>query len=269
MISYTPGMPFAPSGGIGLYYELHGPKAGTAPALVFAHGAGGNHLSWWQQVPHFSDRYTCLVFDHRGFAQSLDAAGGPGGAAFVDDLRALLDHTGIDRATLVAQSLGGWTCLGFTLRHPERVERLVMCDTHGGLKSPELDAAWAAALPLAAALPPDVHPAAGERMHREQPELHFLYVAINELNNRTRQQMVGDIVAAGPTAPPDAGRVNVPVLFIEGAEDIVITPRMIELAAPHFPTAAVKFVPEAGHSVYFERAAAFNAILRDFLEATS
>lgn len=267
VISYTPGMPFAPSNGMGLYYELHGPKAGTAPALVFAHGAGGNHLSWWQQVPYFSGRYTCLTFDHRGYGQSHDTEGGPSGAAFVDDLRALLDHAGIERATLVAQSLGGWTCLGFTLRHPDRVERLMMCDTHGGLSTPEMDAAWGATLALAAALPPGVHPAAGERMHREQPELHFLYVAIAELNNRTREQMLGDIRAAGPTTPSDAGRLNVPVLFIEGAEDIVITPAMIKLASAHVPGAAVKFVPETGHSVYFERAAVFNGILRDFLEA--
>ena len=42
--------------------------------LVFAHGAGGNHLSWWQQVPHFMDRYTCVVFDHRGYGRSVDTA---------------------------------------------------------------------------------------------------------------------------------------------------------------------------------------------------
>lgn len=75
-----------------LYYEAHGPAVGSAPVIVFAHGAGGNHLSWWQQVPHSRARYTCVTFDHRGFGQSCETAGGPGGTAFVDDLRALLDH---------------------------------------------------------------------------------------------------------------------------------------------------------------------------------
>ena len=41
-----------------VYYEV----AGDGPLLVFAHGLGGNHLSWWQQVPHFRDRYTCVTF---------------------------------------------------------------------------------------------------------------------------------------------------------------------------------------------------------------
>ena len=114
-------MPFADADGARIYHETHGPKPGTAPAIVFAHGAGGNHLSWWQQVPHFRDRYTCVVFDHRGFGQSHVEEDTPIGAAFVDDIHSLLDHIGIAKATLVAQSMGGWTCLGFTLR--QDVER--------------------------------------------------------------------------------------------------------------------------------------------------
>ena len=42
-------MPYAPLGDSQLYYEVHGPPVGTAPLMVFAHGAGGNHLSWWQK----------------------------------------------------------------------------------------------------------------------------------------------------------------------------------------------------------------------------
>ncbi|TAK67630.1 MAG: alpha/beta hydrolase [Dehalococcoidia bacterium] len=258
-------MPFANSQGTRIYYERHGPKPGSTPAIVFVHGAGGNHLSWWQQLPHFLGRYTCVAYDQRGYGQSRDDDGGRGGAAFVDDLRAVMDDAGVERATLVAQSLGGWACLGFTRRWPERVERLAMCDTHGGLESPELRTLWSSTLALAAALPEGVHPACGQRMHREQPELHFLYVAISELNARSQRQMLEDIRNAGPTALDEAGRIETPVLFIEGAEDIVILPSMIELAAAAFPRARVQAVAEAGHSVYFERPAEFNAILDKFL----
>src|SRR5438067_3086537 len=111
-------MPFADASGCRIYYETYGPRAGTAPAIVFAHGAGGNHLSWWQQVPHFMDRYTCVAFDHRGYGRSVDSADRPGGARYVDDLRALLDHLELQSATLVAQSMGGWTCLGLALAQP-------------------------------------------------------------------------------------------------------------------------------------------------------
>ena len=173
--SYDPLMPFLDRGDMRLYYELHGPKPGSAPAIVFAHGAGGCHLSWWQQVPHFMRRYACVTFAHRGFGPSVDAVDGPGGAAFVDDLCALLDHVGIERATLVGQSMGGWTCLRFAVRYPQRVERLVMCDTFGGLAVDGIEEVWRASAALVSELPPGVHPAAGARMLREQPDLHFLY----------------------------------------------------------------------------------------------
>jgi 3-oxoadipate enol-lactonase len=228
------------------------------------HGGGGNHLSWWQQVPAFSGRYRVITYDQRGYGSST-----PLGAAepevLTSDLIALLDQLRIERACLVAQSLGGWACLGFTRRWPERVDRLVMCDTHGGLTSPEMSAMWSTTLALAAALPPGVHPAAGERMFRERPDLHFLYVAISELNARTRKQMAEDVRDAGGTPLAEAAQIDRPVLFIEGAEDIVILPGMIELAASNFRRASVSVVPEAGHSVYFERAARFNAILSEFL----
>ena len=75
-----------------LYYEV----TGSGPALLFAHGLGGNHLSWWQQVPVFAERYRCITADQRGFGQSPDVAGGPGPDALAPDALALLDHLGIE-----------------------------------------------------------------------------------------------------------------------------------------------------------------------------
>jgi 3-oxoadipate enol-lactonase len=249
-----------------LYFEVHGPAPGTAPVIVFAHGAGGNHLSWWQQVPHFRASHTCVTFDHRGFGQSSEESNGPGGAAFVEDLRTLLDHLRIERATLVAQSMGGWTCLGFTLRYPDRVEQLVMCDTPGVLMSEEIAAAWSLREMKMPDLPPGVHPAAGARMAREQPALQFLYQQINDLNPPRSLSELGPMLAAvGSATPAEVARLVFRVLFIAGEEDIVIPPRVCEIAASYFPNARVERVPAAGHSVYFERPAIFNAIVERFV----
>ena len=259
-------MPFVAADDFQLYYEVHGPDPGTAPAVVFAHGAGGNHLSWWQQVPHFSSHSTCIIFDHRGFGQSVEPDGGPGGGAFVEDLHALLDHLHLDRVSLVAQSMGGWTCLGFALRYPQRVRKLVMCDTHGGIASEEIAQVWGAALQAASALPAGVHPAAGTRMAQEQPALHFLYTQLNALNPARSLNALGTLLrgAGAPTAT-DVHALDIPVLFIVGAEDIVIPPRVLEIAAACFRDARLESVPAAGHSVYFERPQVFNAIVERFL----
>src|SRR5262249_34091891 len=95
--------------------NLHYEVTGSGPALVFAHGLGGNHLSWWQQVAHFAPHYTCVAFAHRGFAPSDPIAGGPDAADYRGDLEALIDHLRLSDVRLVGQSMGGWTMLEYAL----------------------------------------------------------------------------------------------------------------------------------------------------------
>jgi pimeloyl-ACP methyl ester carboxylesterase len=258
-------MPFLSLDGCDLYYELHG----SGPALVFAHGLGGNHLTWWQQVPHFQDRYTCVTFAHRGFGRSTAADDGPGPAAFVDDLEALIDHLGVPDVRLVAQSMGGWGCLGYTVRRPERVRALVMADTIGSLTHPaceRLIEANGAAHPRDALFARGIHPASGERMAREQPALHFLYTQVSGLTAPPPGPDFRDRLAALRTTPAEAVQaLRLPVLCLAGAEDIVIPPGAVEVLASLIPGARYVAVPEAGHSVYWERAETFNRLVAGFL----
>jgi len=152
-----------------LYYEVDG----SGPFLVFAHGLGGNHLSWWQQVPHFRDRYTCVTFAHRGFAPSSAPPAGPDPTNYAGDLAALIEHLDAREVRIVAQSMGGWTALEFALAQPGRVRALVLASTAGTIArasslfaDPEQLPAWernasAAAASLQKA---NIHVAGGERL---------------------------------------------------------------------------------------------------------
>src|SRR5215510_527035 len=123
-------MAFMERGGFRLYHEDTG---GYSPAVLFLHGAGGNHLSWWQQVPVFAEDYRCITMDQRGFGQSPDVSGGSGPSALPSDALALLDHLGIARAAIVAQSMGGWAAAGAVVQRPERFWAVVMANTVGNL----------------------------------------------------------------------------------------------------------------------------------------
>ena len=127
-------MPFEKINGTRLFYESHG----SGPAIVFAHGRGGNHLSWWRQVAAFQSDFRCVTFDQRGWGLSEGPAEPPDPATVTADLVALLDHLEIDRAILVAQSMGGVSSLGVTLHHPGRVRGLVLGDTTGGVGDPSV-----------------------------------------------------------------------------------------------------------------------------------
>ena len=249
-------MPFLERNGARLYYETHG----AGPALVFAHGLGGGHLSWWQQVPHFRDRYTCVTFDHRGFGLSSESPEKPGPDAYVDDLAALVDHLGVPDVRLVAQSMGGWTCLGYALRHPERVRALVMAATTGHARATRRRSPSSRPTerpqPEKALFERGIHPAAGERMAKEQPALHFLYREIDALSQDLDKTAIRKKLIAMRTTPrATIAALRPPLLCVVGEEDIVIPPAAIAVLASIVPGARLARVPAAGHSVYFERPA--------------
>jgi hypothetical protein len=71
---------------------LHYQQWGEGPCIAFLHGSGGNHLSWWQQIPALSRSYRCLALDLRGYGFSRTETSPLDAAVFGDDLLALLDH---------------------------------------------------------------------------------------------------------------------------------------------------------------------------------
>ena len=247
-------MPKVQVNGIELYYEMHG----NGPAVVFAHGAGGNHLSWWQQVPVFASRYRCITFDHRGFGQSPDVPNGPASQAFVEDLKDLLDHLQIERASLVAQSMGGRTCLGFALAYPERVPALVMADTTGGFSDARM--AQLRAEGEAVLAEPNPPPRTYARhFPQEHPAQAFLYEQLRALNPPRREVSV-----PGPTAE-QIHALRTPTLLIVGEHDVIAPPAVMKMFQSYIPHARLAEVASAGHSVYFEKPVEFNRIVLDFL----
>jgi len=247
-------MPTAEINGIELYYEVHG----RGPAVVFAHGAGGNHLSWWQQVPVFSRQFQCISIDHRGFGQSPDLPDGPGSQAFVEDLRQLLDHLHVDRASLVAQSMGGRTCLGFTLAYPERVQALVLADTTGDFSDPHIAQLRAAGETLFTQ-DPSLPRTYARRLLEEHPTQAFLYEQIRGLNPPR-----SETPAPGPSAE-QLGAMRTPTLLIVGEHDLITPPALIEAFQRYIPQARLVQVAGSGHSVYFEKPEEFNRIVLEFL----
>jgi 3-oxoadipate enol-lactonase len=258
--------------GCRLYYEVDG----AGPMLVFAHGLGGNHLSWWQQVPHFRARYTCVTFAHRGFAPSSAPPDGPDPADYAGDLAALVDHLGSSDIRIVAQSMGGWTALEYALAHPDRVRALVLASTAGTIaRAPALFAdpdqlpAWERRTAAAAAVNQanNIHVAGGERLAREQPAAHFLYQEIDALSGVDKLKLRKKL-HDGLVRPAEVLRtLNVPTLWLTGDEDIVYPPFLSDILAAMMPNARVAQVPRAGHSVYFERPGQFNRIVDEFLSA--
>jgi pimeloyl-ACP methyl ester carboxylesterase len=246
--------------GIELYYEQHG----TGPAVVLAHGGGGNHFVWWQQVPELARTRTVVTFDQRAFGRSINREGELRHTWYPHDLRALLDHLGIERAAVVGQSLGGYTAGRFASLHPDRVSALVLCSTWAGISTSTVERWKKETL---------ADPVAAARRHSPNfasrtPELHFLYEQLAMLNPPRHETLVEQLTALSePSTDVEAiVGAGIPVLLVAGSEDSQSA--TTASLRPLIP--ASRFVElQCGHNVYFERAAEFNQLVTEFLDAAT
>lgn len=124
-----------------IHYTDHAPIGASNGTAIFIHGSGPG-ASGWSNFKHnvsaFQEAgYRCIVYDQWGYGKTskpqdvdhtLDF--------FVDGLVSLMDSTDVANAVLVGNSLGGAVALGLALRHPERVEKLILM-APGGIESRE------------------------------------------------------------------------------------------------------------------------------------
>ena len=252
-------MPYAAVNDTNIYYECHG----SGEDIVFLHGAGGNHLSWWRQLAVFSTRYRCTVWDARGWGLSrID--GPPNRMAFGKDLADLMEHIGIERAHIVAQSMGGRAVAGLSRAAPGRIRSLVLCGTTAGATNDRVRE-----------LQDELKEERGDSSLREfaltdafeakHPDFAVLYRQINQLNPPRPKGMLG--------RPPTTYRgsthelimsTGAPVLYAVGEHDKITSPEMIREAQSLIPGAEFHEFRGAGHSAYLESGPEFNDVVGKF-----
>jgi 3-oxoadipate enol-lactonase len=119
---------YAQAGDIRIAYQV----SGQGPALICCHPMGWDHSIWDDHRALFSNSHTLISFDQRGCGDSDHPPFDEGSESaytvdcFADDLRAVLDELGIERARVLGFSMGVVAALRFAIRWPERVEQLVL-----------------------------------------------------------------------------------------------------------------------------------------------
>jgi len=113
------------------HITLNCADAGEGDAFIFIPGLVGLYDAWSFQLDHFAKRYRAVTFDHRGTGES-DKPTGPGAystQAIADDVIALMDTLGIDKAHIVGTSTGGCILQNLALDHPNRVRGCIFNNT--------------------------------------------------------------------------------------------------------------------------------------------
>jgi len=261
-------MPITKLNDIDLYYEVEG----EGDWLIFVHGGDSTHLSWWQQVYAFRDKYKCLTYDMRGLGQSTGEINYP---ESWKDLLALMDHLKIERAHLNGWSAGGWTVSTIAQKYPERVLSLTMTDTAFGFQTPALSK-WSQDMLDKLAANQPIGPASTTDYYAGyDPKGRFLSAMMGRLNEDTRPVSVDQTRTAYAKSyqewrdakPGDYSKFNVPTLFVIGEVDGLTVPSLIRGTAKQVRGAQVAVLPRAGHGPPREQMDVYNAVLLDFLRS--
>jgi pimeloyl-ACP methyl ester carboxylesterase/DNA-binding SARP family transcriptional activator len=143
-LDHLPRTRFAPTRGARLAYQVFGD--GEHPVVAIPPTAQNIELSWEQpavraMLERFGSFCRYLHFDKRGTGCSDRSGRIADLDERVDDLRAVMDHAGIEHAHLFGNSEGGPMSLLFAATYPERVDSLILFGTGATLLPPDLDAA--------------------------------------------------------------------------------------------------------------------------------
>jgi pimeloyl-ACP methyl ester carboxylesterase len=274
----------------GLRY--HYVRQGSGPPLVLVHGWPGFYYEWHLNIGPLSQRFDVVVPDMRGYGYSdkpdVPPEQGYTSAHFAQDLVALLDHLGWERASFVAHDFGAVWVQRLARSYPQRVERLVLFDP----PYPGIGARWFEPshlrevwylffhqLPLAEEL------VGSSRRALEAYLRHFLAHWSHDQGLWTDEEIERYLdafsqpgalrggfncyratfrVEAGQMAAPQA-RIEAPTLVLWAEDDPILPVAWSDRLGDYFARLTLKRVPQAGHFLMRERPELVNAEVTAFL----
>ena len=273
------------------YVSIHGHDVsyrtgGEGPAVLLIHGMAGSSRTWKDVMPILAEDHTVLAPDLLGHGESAKPMGDYSLGAFASGLRDLMGVLGIERATIVGQSLGGGVAMQLAYQHPELAERLVLVCA-GGLGR---DVSWmlrALTLPGSELVMPVIFPPfvrdRGNAISKalsdkgiRAPHVAEMWQAYASLagaeNRRAFLRTLRAVVDPGGQTVSAMDRIylaaGLPTLIVWGDNDPII-PLAHGLAAHEaIEGSRLEIMEGCGHFPHVEAPVEFAAILEDFLHTT-
>lgn len=252
--------------------ELHYHRTGSGPTLLILHGLFGTWENWGFQVKKLSEKFDIIAADLRNHGSSPhdDSISYH---LMAEDVIALMDRLGIDKASILGHSMGGKVAMQLALDHPQRVERLIVADIapveypphHSDVFAGLFNVDLAAITSRSAAdqqLAEHID-SAGVRgfllknLQRAAEGGFSWKMNLEALHREYRH------IAAAPTEGVYSG----PVLFIKGGDSDYLLPEHADAIKSRFPNAGYKVIDGVGHWLHAEKPAAFNRLVERFLDA--
>jgi 3-oxoadipate enol-lactonase len=255
-----------------LYYEIHG--AGSPLVLVM--GIGYDSSLWTlQQVPVLSTRFSLILVDNRDSGRSSRADHPYDVADMADDLAGIIDALDIRRTHVLGLSMGSMIGIEFALRHPDRLDRLVLAGPGAAPARSMVD-------PISVWNWVKSHDPGGETFGAQQ----FTWLFSSAfLRNQQAVQQTAALLASNPNpidpraydrqaraylrfdALDRLGDIQAATLVIVGEQDLLTPPWVAREVADGIPSARLAIVTGDGasHVLPLERPDDFNQLVMNFL----
>ncbi|MBM4122502.1 MAG: alpha/beta fold hydrolase [Nitrospira sp.] len=256
---------------------------GTGPPVILVHGFGGSMWQWEYQQASLSAAHRVITPDllGSGLSDKPDIAYTP--TELIEFFTGFLDKLGIERATLVGNSMGAGLAIGMALTHPARVDRLILIDgfpdhVREKLTSPLIQRAldtwapvWLVRLGNWLAGRGPTETVLREIVH--DPSLLTPMVIERSYRNRTRSGFIAPVMAQARNLPlweeglaKRLGEIRQPTLILWGAEDKVFPLSVGRELHGTIAGSTFTVIPNAGHMPQWEKPDLVNPLLLNSLQ---
>nr|WP_298094142.1 alpha/beta hydrolase [uncultured Shinella sp.] len=224
---------------------------GAGPAVILLHGGLGNAGNWGNQLPALvAAGRMVVVIDSRGHGRSTRDAGPFRYGRMAGDVLAVMDHLGIDKASLIGWSDGACTALILADRHPERVSGVFF---------------FACNMDPSGALDFQPTPVLDRCFHRHRLDYQALSATPDAFDS-----FVADVSLMMQSEPnysaADLAGIAVPVAVVLGEHDEFIRPEHAAYLSATIPQATLTILPGVSHFAPLQRPALFNDAVLRFLD---
>lgn len=259
--------------GTQLHYERNPGRPGE-PTLVIVNNYFMTAVQWRQFVGELRSKFAVVAYDLRNQGQSGRSEGELATERHVEDLRDLLDGLGLERVVLLGTCISTLIVAEYALRHPARVEKLVLVGsvlnplgyrTHdflhrsllGSLRRGGAEALFDHYYPL-------LYTA---RTIQAWGTPGYLVSKSRFLDNNTPEQLDRHL-SSSLHLRFDCERLrqlDLPTLFISGEDDFMARPSIVALQVRRMPKARALTITNAGHNPYIESPAEFQNAVYSFM----
>ncbi|CUR59746.1 3-oxoadipate enol-lactonase [metagenome] len=253
--------------------EVHHVVTGRedAPVVVLSNSMGADLRMWDGVVAALEEHFRVVRYDTRGHGTSPTAPGPYSMDDLADDVVALLDRLGVEKAHLVGLSLGGMTGIRLAARDPERIDRLVLLCTGAFLEAgPGYTerAAHVRAEGTGSVAEGVVSRWFTPAYLEQHPDVRAYHEAMCAATSAEGYAGSCEAIAAMDLRP-DLPQVKAPTLAIAGEDDPATPPRYLREIAENVPDGRLVVVPDAAHLAAAQQPHAVAAAILEHLGVSS